>query len=494
MWDAFKAVTRGQYISAIKTVRKQDSAELLQQAERECARAHADSPTGGSYESLLEARCSLSIHFTGQARVDMVKRAQAVFAEGDKNWKLLAMLVADYHPLTNIPVIGDQGGRLLSESWDIMQEFVRFFSSLYSLIPSYDPAGLDSLLDELPIPRLSETDMISLEAKIMTKEIEKAIFTFPQNKSPGPDGFPADFYKANVEVLAPRFNLLLDYCHKHDTLPDFMLEAYMVLLLKPGKDPQECASYRPIALLNTDLKILTKILALRLATVLPSIVNIDQTGFMPGKSTDTNLRRLFTHLQIKPGSYSARVVDSIDFEKAFDSVDWRFMFKVLESMGFGPRFWQWVSMLYRCPKVAVQLGPPVSEFFKVGRGTRQGCPLSPFLFAITLEPLAVALRSSKDIRSIRVGTIDETLALYADDMLLFLSDPDTSLKTALGIVNTFATFSGLKVNWGKSSIMPIDPGARGRADPNLPLQWVSSMKYLGVQITSNVQHYMSLNL
>lgn len=74
--------------------------------------------------------------------------------------------------------------------------------------------------------------------------------------------------------------------------------AYMVLLLKPGKDPQECSSYRPIALLNVDLKILTKVLASRLAKVIPSLVGIDQTGFMPGKSTDTTVRRLFTHLQL----------------------------------------------------------------------------------------------------------------------------------------------------------------------------------------------------
>lgn len=340
VWDAFKAVTRGECISAVKAARKHDreEIELLHHRERECARAHAENPTRASYEALLEARRSLSIFFTGQARADMTKRPQTVFTEGDKNGKLLAMLVADYHPLTNIPIIRNQRGDLITEPKSIMQEFVSFFASLYSPIPSYETADLDSLSVDLSIPKLSDDDINNLEGKITIKEIEKAIFSFPPNKAPGPDGFPDDFYKANVEVLAPRINLLLDYCHEHDTLPDSMLEVYMVLLLKPGKDPKDCASYRPIALLNTDLKILTKILALRLSTVLPSIVNIDQTGFMPGKSTDTNLRRLFTHLQLQSRNANSRVVVSIDFEKAFDSVDWRFMFKVLEIMGFGPNF------------------------------------------------------------------------------------------------------------------------------------------------------------
>lgn len=151
-------------------------------------------------------------------------------------------------------------------------------------------------------------------------------------------------------------------------------------------------------------------------------------------------------------------------------------------------------MLYNHPKVTIRLGTSTSDFFEVGRGTRQGCPLSPFLFAIALEPLAVALRSASAIKSIRVGTIEESLALYADDMLLFLDDPRDSLRTALGIINHFATFSGLKVNWNKSSVLPIDPGARADADPNLQLQWVSSIRYLGIQITANIQDYISLNL
>lgn len=151
-------------------------------------------------------------------------------------------------------------------------------------------------------------------------------------------------------------------------------------------------------------------------------------------------------------------------------------------------------MLYRSPRVAIQLGSSVSDYFEVGRGPRQGCPLSPFLFALTLEPLVVALRSSEMIQSIKVGTIKESLPLYADDMLLFLSDPGDSLQIALWIIHHFAKFSGLKVNWNKSSILPLDNEARDKADPNLPLQWFTSIKYLGVKITANIQDYMPLHL
>lgn len=170
---------------------------------------------------------------------------------------------------------------------------------------------------------------------------------------------------------------------------------------------------------------------------------------MRGKSTDTNLRRLFTHIQLPQTEMDTRIVVSIDIEKALDSVDWLFMFKVLEYMGFGAQFRRWISLLYKNPKVAIRMGSKISDFFPVRRGTRQGCPLSPFLFALVMEPLAIALRSSEGVRAIKVGTIHETLALYADDMLLFLHDPDTSLEAVLEILNEFGKFSGLKVNWSK---------------------------------------------
>lgn len=104
-----------------------------------------------------------------------------------------------------------------------------------------------------------------------------------------------------------------------------------------------------------DLKILTKLLATRFAKVISTIVNICQTGFMPGKSTDTNLRRLITHLQLLPTDSETRIVVSIDIEKAFNSVDWTYMFKVLEAMGFGPQYRRWISMLYRNARVAIRV-------------------------------------------------------------------------------------------------------------------------------------------
>ncbi|XP_040184700.1 vomeronasal type-2 receptor 26-like [Rana temporaria] len=225
VWDAFKAVIRGESITAIKRVRVDQNATIqeLQDRERECASVHATDRTDVSYSALLEARRRLSMHCNDLAHTEAAHRANSLFSEGDKNGKLLARLVAEQNHIEHISVVRGRDGELVGDPMEVLAEFQAFFSTLYAPIPPYDKEALNNLLGGLSLPKLTEDD---------------------------------------------------------------------------SKDSLECSSYRPIALLNMDLKILTKVLAKRLALVISSLVDVDQTGFMPGKSTDTNLRRLFTHLQL----------------------------------------------------------------------------------------------------------------------------------------------------------------------------------------------------
>lgn len=249
------------------------------------------------------------------------------------------------------------------------------------------------------------------------------------------------------------------------------MEAQVILLPKPGKDQLACSSYTPIALLNQDLKILTKILATRLSKVIYTLVAIDQIGFIP-QSTDTNLRRLFIHLQTDHANPGARVV-SLDMAKAFDSMDWNYMSAVLRHMGFGDVFRTWISLLYSKPMAAIKLGTSVSPQFAVCRGTHQGCPLSPSLFTLAIETLAIALRKSPYVKALEVGSIHECTTLYADDMLLFLQNPGPSLEAAFEILGEFSRFSGLCMNWEKLSALAIDTGAQALVTRMVPIAWVS---------------------
>lgn len=113
-------------------------------------------------------------------------------------------------------------------------------------------------------------------------EVQEAIKSLNSGKSPGPDGFSAEYYKTNLDLLAPVLKDMYNEAFSNCRLPSTLSEATISLILKSDKDPLLCSSYRPISLLNVDLKILSKVLASRLQRVLPSIISLDQTGFMTG--------------------------------------------------------------------------------------------------------------------------------------------------------------------------------------------------------------------
>lgn len=176
------------------------------------------------------------------------------------------------------------------------------------------------------------------------------------------------------------------------TLPLTMRQAVISVILKKGKNPLECNSFHPISLLNTDAKILAKVLARRLEGVLPSIISPDQTGFIKNRYSFFNVRRLFNILYSPSPPGVPEVVLPLDAEKAFDRVEWGYLFSTLERFGFGKKFTSWIRLIYTSPVAAVRTNNNLSPFFELKRGTRQGCPMSPLLFVVAMEPLALALR------------------------------------------------------------------------------------------------------
>lgn len=120
--------------------------------------------------------------------------------------------------------------------------------------------------------------------------------------------------------------------------------------------------------------------------------------------------------------------------------------------------------------------------------------MSPSLFALMIEPLAIALHISPKVKALEVGGISECIALYADNMILFLQNSGPSLRVVFDILSTFARFSGPNVNWTKSSVMAIDAGAQSLVNHTIPIMWVTKFTYLGIKISPRVGDYMSLNV
>lgn len=149
-----------------------------------------------------------------------------------------------------------------------------------------------------------------------------------------------------------------------------------------------------------------------------------------------------------------RVVGVFDTAKAFDSVEWCYLWKCLASYGFGPKFIKLIQLLYQAPGAKVVANGWVSDTNDLTRGMRQGCPLSPLFYALAAEPLAISIRSNPAIQGLSSGPLIEKMSMYADDTMLYGADSGPSLHNALQTIKQFGTFSGLKIIWCLLGIFP----------------------------------------
>ncbi len=236
---------------------------------------------------------------------------------------------------------------------------------------------------------------------------------------------------------------------KDGIFPSSMYDAHICLLLKKDRDSTNVASYRPLSLLNSDQKIIAKVLTNRLNEHVGSLIHPDQTGFIPDRFSFSNTCRLLNNIYSTNPPHSA--VISLDAKQAFDQIEWKYVFVTIKKFGFGDKFMTLLKMLYACPKSTVLTNHDRSPYFLLHRGTRQGCSLSPLLFTLALEPLAISIRSCPEITGIGRGAFDSPIGLYADDVILTLSDIRVSLIPLLNLIKNLGQLSGFTINWERVS-------------------------------------------
>ena len=156
------------------------------------------------------------------------------------------------------------------------------------------------------------------------------------------------------------------------------------------------ANWRPITLLNIDYKTCARALAARLLKVIHHVVGPDHACGVPGRFIGENvalMRDLAHYCEVT--NFPAAIL-SLDQEKAFDRVDWSFLFKTLSKMGFGDSFIKWIRLLYTNPRCAIMVNGHISPFFSSSRGVRQGCPCPPSFthLAWRCQPVTFARRLS----------------------------------------------------------------------------------------------------
>ena len=255
--------------------------------------------------------------------------------------------------------------------------------------------------------------------------------------------------------------------------------SYITLLCKDENQSDNMKFYRPISLLNTDRKILSKILTTRLGHILPKIIGISQTCSVKGRTIFDNNhlhRNIMDYIEQKQLPV---IFISLDQEKAFDRVSHSYMYDTLTAFGFDDAFIRWVKVLYEDVKSSVIVNNFISETLDIQRGVRQGCSLSMLLYVICFEPLAKRVQDDTNIKGIKVpgSDFEVKLSLYADDNTGFFTS-GLSVKKYFDYIEIFQKISGSKINYRKSNGMYLGKW-NNRSDHAFGISWINKTKLLG---------------
>ena len=288
----------------------------MKTCEENCAQYQSDE----NLQQLEYLKIEYDNLYENLAQGAIIRSKATWYEKGEKSNKYFLHLESNKKAKSSIRKVFNKEGTLITDPKNVMYEIEKFYTDLYKddfLTPSIDL--LNSFLESPEIPRLTADNCQICEGKFTVAECFKSLQLFESNKSPGEDGLTVGFYKAFWNIVGNLMVESLNYSYDHRELYKSQKQAIITLVEKKHKD-RRISNWKPISLINVDVKIGSKAIAKRLEAVLPNIIHHNQSAYVKDRAICDAVRSINDVLDYTKKYQIQGKLIAIDFKKAFDSV------------------------------------------------------------------------------------------------------------------------------------------------------------------------------
>ncbi|GLT99814.1 hypothetical protein SLE2022_172280 [Rubroshorea leprosula] len=333
----------------------------------------------------------------------------------------------------------------------VKDEMVKYFSKMFREDSWNRPKP-----SNLAFRRISSEQKEWLERPFTAEEIEEGLKSCDGSKAPGPDGYNFNLLKFMWSSVRDDFVAFFREFHQNCRLVKGLNSSFLALVPKK-LSPRDLKDFRPISLIGCMYKLLAKVLANRLKEVMPEIISETQSAFVGGRQLVDSVLVLNEVVDEVRKKKQAAFVFKADFQKAYDCVNWSFLDWMLDALGFGEKWRGWIRECLSTARVSVLVNGSPTKEFEMGKGLRQGDPLSPFLFLMVGEALHGLVKKAEEdglLQGITVGRRGLVVSLlqFADDTVILGKANKENVLMVKAILRWFELMSGLRINFSKSSV------------------------------------------
>ena len=398
--------------------------------------------------------------------------------------------------ISRLKVQRDGKEKIITNQREIESETAAFYQKLFECRDNGEKVGeIKDFLqnDEHSFYRLSEQEANHLEGLLTEGDVLKTLKKTKNDTAPGLTGLTYAFYKFFWRDLKHFFIKMANFSYEHDLLPSSLRKGVITLLPKGDKPTDQLKNLRPVTLLPAEYKLISGSIANRINEILPLLINEQQVGFVKNRFIGECIRTTYDTFERANLKKITGMLLLIDFEKAFDSVSFTYIEKMLGFFGFGNQLIKWVNLLLHNFSACINLAGNLTALFQVLRGARQGDPIASPIFVMAIEILCIKIRNSPTIRPYRIENLSVLLSLFADDMSIFLEYNSDNLRSAVRILNNFFLISGLKIQVEKTQVIVFGPLPQReyRLCPEINLKWEQSFTLLGIDFDPSLKNMAS---